>query len=70
MSYTLAEIKIAAHNWTELPNMTVDERNLWEGLGYCYEWYRAHPDDLEECNKLAQNHINFYNIRKAADLLK
>lgn len=37
MSYPLAEIKVAAFNWTELPGMTASERALWMGLGYCYE---------------------------------
>lgn len=44
--------------------MTRDERDLWMGLGYCYEWYRAHPEDKEECDKLARNYIRYYEIRK------
>ena len=61
---TLAEIKLAAYNWTEPPNMDVEERFLWEGLGYCYEWYRSHPEDKDECDKLAQNYIKHYYLRK------
>ena len=44
--------------------MTRDERDLWMGLGYCYEWYRGHPEDKEECDKLARNYIRYYEIRK------
>ena len=40
--------------------MTRDERDLWMGLGYCYEWYRAHPEDKEECDKLAQHYTEFF----------
>lgn len=40
--------------------MTRDERSLWMGLGYCYEWYRAHPEDKEECDKLAQQYTEFF----------
>ena len=35
MSRTLSEIKMAAYNWVELPDMTQKERLLWMGLGYC-----------------------------------
>ena len=60
MSYTLSEIKIAAYNWTELADMTQDEHHLWYCLGYCYEWYRAHPEDKDDCDELAQEYINFF----------
>ena len=60
MSYSLAEIKLAAYNWKELPNMTVSERNLWQGLGYCYEWFRSHQEDKGACDKLAKDYIDFY----------
>ncbi len=54
------ELKRAAYNWTEPADMTRDERSLWMGLGYCYEWYRAHPEDKEECDKLAQQYTEFF----------
>ena len=57
MPYTLSEIKIAAYNWTELADMTQEERTLWHSLGYCYEWYRAHPEDKDACDSLAQRYI-------------
>ena len=60
MSYTLAEIKVAAYNWEELPDMTADDRHLWKGLGYCYEWFRSHPEDKKDCDLLAQDYINFW----------
>lgn len=40
--------------------MTRDERNLWMGLGYCYEWYRTHPEDKEACDELARKYIKYY----------
>lgn len=59
MSYSINEIKVAAYNWTELPDMTHSERNLWQGLGYAYECYRCgHPK--ADCDKLAQNYIEFF----------
>lgn len=64
MSYTLSEIKLAAYNWTELPDMTRNERSLWQCLGYCYEWYRCHPEDKQECDKLAADYIKFYFNRR------
>lgn len=60
MSYTISQLKVAAYNWEELPDMTRDERNLWMGLGYCYEWYRSHPEDKEECDKLSAKYIKYY----------
>ena len=60
MSYQLKDIKVAAFNQTPLPDMTQREKNLYQGLGYCYEWYRCHPEDKEDCDKLAQHYINFF----------
>lgn len=60
MSYPLDKLRVAAYNWTELPDMTQNERNLWMGLGYCYEWYRAHPDDKQACDELAKQYIKAY----------
>lgn len=55
-NYSLAEIKLAAYNWQELPNMTVEEKNLWQGLGYCYECYR-NGESKEVCDRMAQQYI-------------
>lgn len=60
MSRTLSEIKMAAYNWVELPDMTQKERLLWMGLGYCYEWYRSHPDDKTACDQLAKTYIRSF----------
>ena len=54
--YTINDIKVAAYNWTELPDMTVEERALWYSLGYWYEQYRADPSLKAECEK----HVNGY----------
>ena len=59
MSYTISEIKVAAYNWTELPNMTSAERNLWQGLGYAYECYRC-GHNKELCDDLAQNYVKAF----------
>lgn len=60
MSRTLSEIKMAAYNWVELPDMTTQERLLWMGLGYCYEWYRCHPEDKAACDELAKFYIRYF----------
>lgn len=60
MSRTLSEIKMAAYNWVELPDMTQKERLLWMGLGYCYEWYRCHPEDKAACDELAKLYIRHF----------
>ena len=59
MSYTISEIKLAAYNWEEPPNMTHAERNLWQGLGYAYECYRC-GEDKKLCDELAQKYIKFF----------
>lgn len=60
MSYTLSEIKVAAYNWQELPNMATAERSLWLGLGYCYDCYRAHPENKAACDELAKTYIRLF----------
>lgn len=60
MSYTLSEIKLAAFNWDPLPDAKAKERNLWQCLGYCYEWYRCHPEDKAACDELAKGYINAF----------
>jgi len=61
---TLREIRIAAYNWTELDGMDANDRFLWQGLGYCYEWFRAHPEDRADCDELAKSYIDYWNLRK------
>jgi hypothetical protein len=60
LSYSLSDIKIAAYKWEELPNMGHNERLLWMGLGYCYEWYRSHPEDKADCDDLSQRYIKAF----------
>ena len=57
---TLEELKRAAYNMEELPGMTPEQRALWEGLAYCYEWYRLHQEDKEACAELAKKYIKFW----------
>ena len=58
MAYTLNDIKLAAYNRKELPNMFPNEAALWQGLAYCYDWNRYHPD--EQTEELAEDYIDFY----------
>lgn len=64
MSYNLNDLRVAAYNWTELPDMTLEDRYLWMGLGYCYEWYRCHPEDKQACDELAQGYIDHWKKEK------
>ena len=57
--HTLEEIRIAAYNWIELSDMTPAERNLWQGLGYAYECFRA-GYDKKTCEELADNYIRLF----------
>ncbi len=58
-NYTLSQIKVAAYNFTELPDMTQRQKALWLGLAYCYDCYRA-GEPKEICNKLADTYIKFF----------
>ena len=61
MAYTLNDIKLAAYNRKELPDLKPNEKALWQGLAYCYDWFRYHPDEqTEECKYLAQEYIYYY----------
>lgn len=64
LSYSLAEIKVAAYNFEELTDMSWAERHLWLGLAYCYEWFRANPGDKAVCDELAKNYIQFFYKNK------
>lgn len=68
MSYTVGELKVAAYNRKEPQNMTVQERNLYLGLSYCYDWFKNNPDDKADCEELMQNYIDFYNMQKLTEL--
>ena len=61
MAYTLNDIKLAAYNHKELPNMKPNEAALWQGLAYCYDWHWYYPEDqTEECKMLVDDYIDFY----------
>lgn len=60
MAYTITDIKLDAYNYTERPDYTQDEKKLFYELAYCYEWYRAHPEDKEACMERMEFYINWY----------
>lgn len=60
MSYTVSQIKVCAYNREVKPDFTVAERNLYIGLEYCYDWFRQHPEDKYNAEKLMQDYINHY----------
>ena len=60
MSYTVNQIKVMAYNHDAQKDFTPEERNLFTGLEYCYEWFRSHPDDQEECESLGKLYIEFF----------
>lgn len=51
MSYTIQEIKMAAYNKKEPPDMSIRERCLWQCVGQLYEDYRADPSRAAECKE-------------------
>lgn len=61
MAYSVSEIKIMAFNREEKPDFTIQERNLFTGLAYCYDWFRQHPSDKDDCVKLMEEYIDFYS---------
>lgn len=61
MSVTLSDIKVAAYNHKELNGLKPNESALWQGLAYCYDWFRFHPDsETEECKQLAEHYIKTF----------
>ena len=60
MAYTINQIKVFAYNCDEKDDFTISEFNLFCGIAYAYEWYRANPDDKDQCQKLIENYIDFY----------
>lgn len=59
-TYTLNDIKVAAFNLRELPDLTPRQRSLWEGLAYCYERQRFHPEEKDDCRELANKYIDMF----------
>lgn len=60
MAYTIDEIKLLAYNFEEKQDFSIAERNLFLGIAYCYDWYKAHPEDKNECIKLMEFYIQWY----------
>ena len=57
--YSLSEIKVAAYNHTELPDMNPRQAALWQGLAYAYDCFR-HGYPKEDCEKLMVDYIHFF----------
>lgn len=53
-----------AYNLEEKEDFTIAEYQLWLGLAYAYEWYRANPDDKDSCQELMESYIEFYEGAK------
>jgi len=66
MSYSINQIKVFAYNRDFKDDFTVSERDLYCGLAYCYDWFRLHPDDKENCEALMGEYI--YNYLYLKDL--
>ena len=62
--YSISQIKMFAYNNQPPEDLTWTENNLYCGLAYCYEWFRSHPEDKVECEKLMDNYINWYEVMK------
>lgn len=69
MAYTVNQIKVLAYNWEEQKDFTVQEKDLFCGLAYCYECFRA-GYDKEECEELMHTYINFFERSKLRELRK
>lgn len=61
MAYTVDQIKVAAYNRSEKPDFTITERNLFLGLAYCYDWFKLHPEDKDDCAELMEKYVQFFS---------
>ena len=57
---TITEIKLAAYNWTEPPEMDADERRLWYSIGFWYEEFRAGRESKEACEAAVNGLIEHF----------
>ena len=62
MAYTVDQIKVMAYNCDEKDDFTIAERNLFIGLAYCYEWYRAKPEEKDACERLMGEYLYWYGV--------
>lgn len=60
MSYSINQIKVLAYNRDFKEDFTVAEKNFWCGLAYTYDWFRLHPDDKEDCERLMSEYLYNY----------
>lgn len=67
MPYTINQIKVFAYNNDEQPDFTIFDRDLYLGLAYCYEWWRMHPEDKVNCEKLMEHYIQHYHLMKPVE---
>jgi len=51
-----------------MPDYTDEEKTLFYELAYCYEWYRAHPEDKAACMERMQFYINWHNDAKIREI--
>ena len=70
MAYTIDQIKVHAYNYTEKMDYTDAERDLFSGIAYCYEWYRAHPEDKKACEDRMNFYIDWYKMDIRRELNK
>lgn len=60
MAYTVGQIKVLAFNRDEKSDFSIQERNLFLGIAYCYDWFRLHPEDKDDCESLMKEYLTFF----------
>ena len=68
MSYTIGQLKVAAYNRQEPQNMTIQEKDLYLGLAYCYDWFRAYPYDRKDCEELMKQYIQYFENHQLREI--
>lgn len=63
--HTLGQLKVFAYNREEQADFTDTERNVFLGLRYCYDCFRA-GYDLEECEEIMKPYIEYYEKAQKA----
>lgn len=65
--YNVNQIKVLAYNREYKSDFTIAEKNLFLGLAYCYDWFKANPNDKADCEKLMNDYIQTYLYLKEID---
>lgn len=60
MGYTVDQIKVFAYNRDEKEDFDIFEKNLFLGLSYCYDCFKA-GYSKEQCQKLMNEYIFIFN---------